>query len=148
MKEFLKKMVPVTGSDHFPFRCQMCGACCRHVKESVPIDSLDAFRLARFLRNKDKRIRSMDDVLELYAEPVLLHESGYMAFMLKKMCIRDSPHTRPMLSANKTKSIEDLIRFARGHAVVISWKMDGLTLVLRYENGELYQAITLSLIHI
>ena len=34
------------------------------------------------------------------------------------------PHTRPMLSANKTKSIEDLIRFARGHAVVISWKMD------------------------
>ena len=52
------------------------------------------------------------------------------------------PHTKPMLSANKTKSIEDLIRFARGHAVVISWKMDGLTLVLRYENGELYQAIT------
>ena len=52
------------------------------------------------------------------------------------------PHTKPMLSANKTKSIEDLIRFARGRAVVISWKMDGLTLVLRYENGELYQAIT------
>mgnify|MGYP000616960513 CR=1 FL=1 len=79
MKEFLKKMVPVTGSDHFPFRCQMCGACCRHVKESVPIDSLDAFRLARFLRNKDKRIRSMDDVLELYAEHVLLHEYGLYA---------------------------------------------------------------------
>ena len=52
------------------------------------------------------------------------------------------PHTKPMLSANKTKSIEDLIRFARDRAVVISWKMDGLTLVLRYENGELYQAIT------
>ena len=90
MKEFLKKMVPVTGSDHFPFRCQMCGACCRHVKESVPIDSLDAFRLARFLRNKDKRIRSMDDVLELYAEPVLLHESGYMAFMLKTVGDEDA----------------------------------------------------------
>ena len=90
MKEFLKKMVPVTGSDHFPFRCQMCGACCRHVKESVPIDSLDAFRLACFLRNKDKRIRSMDDVLELYAEPVLLHESGYMAFMLKTVGDEDS----------------------------------------------------------
>ena len=90
MKEFLKKMVPVTGSDHFPFRCQMCGACCRHVKESVPMDSLDAFRLARFLRNKDKRIRSMDDVLELYAEPVLLHESGYMAFMLKTVGDEDA----------------------------------------------------------
>lgn len=47
-----------------------------------------------------------------------------------------------MLSVNKTKSIEDLIRFARNRAVVISWKMDGLTLVLRYENGELYQDIT------
>lgn len=45
------------------------------------------------------------------------------------------PHTKPMLSANKTKSIEDLIRFARGRAVVISWKMDGLTLVLRMKTA-------------
>ena len=51
-------------------------------------------------------------------------------------------HTRPMLSAGKTKSIEDLIRFAAGRAVLLSWKMDGLTLVLRYEYGKLKQAIT------
>ena len=51
-------------------------------------------------------------------------------------------HTKPMLSAGKTKSIEDLIRFAAGRAVLMSWKMDGLTLVLRYEYGKLKQAIT------
>ena len=51
-------------------------------------------------------------------------------------------HTKPMLSANKTKSVEDVIRFADKRPVLVSWKMDGLTLVLRYENGELVQAIT------
>ncbi len=51
-------------------------------------------------------------------------------------------HTRPMLSADKTKSVDDLIRFAGARAVIISWKLDGLTLVLRYENGEFKQAIT------
>ena len=51
-------------------------------------------------------------------------------------------HTKPMLSTDKTKSVDDLIRFAGGHSVILSWKMDGLTLVLRYENGELQQAIT------
>lgn len=51
-------------------------------------------------------------------------------------------HTRPMLSADKTKSVEDLMRFARGQDVLLSWKMDGLTLVLRYNGGKLQQAIT------
>lgn len=51
-------------------------------------------------------------------------------------------HTRPMLSADKTKSVDDLIRFAGTHDVVLSWKLDGLTLVLRYDGGELQQAIT------
>lgn len=51
-------------------------------------------------------------------------------------------HTKPMLSAGKTKSVDDLVKFAGGRDVVLSWKMDGLTLVLRYENGVLQQAIT------
>lgn len=51
-------------------------------------------------------------------------------------------HTKPMLSADKTKSVADLVKFAVGRAVMLSWKMDGLTLVLRYENGNLAQAIT------
>lgn len=51
-------------------------------------------------------------------------------------------HTKPMLSAGKTKSVDDLVKFAGGRDVVLSWKMDGLTLVLRYEDGMLQQAIT------
>lgn len=51
-------------------------------------------------------------------------------------------HTKPMLSADKTKSIDDLVQFAGGRDVVLSWKMDGLTLVLRYDHGQLQQAIT------
>ena len=51
-------------------------------------------------------------------------------------------HTKPMLSAAKTKSPEDLKRFASGRDGLLSWKMDGLTLVLRYANGRLTQAIT------
>lgn len=33
-------------------------------------------------------------------------------------------HTRPMLSADKTKSIDDLVKFAGGRDVILSWKMD------------------------
>lgn len=51
-------------------------------------------------------------------------------------------HSRPMLSAKKTKSVDEVVRFAAGQPVVISWKLDGLTLVLRYEGGKLKQAIT------
>ena len=51
-------------------------------------------------------------------------------------------HTRPMLSAGKVKSTRELFKFIGGRMVVISWKLDGLTLVLRYEGGKLVQAIT------
>lgn len=83
MKEFLLKMVPITPSDRFSFRCRQCGACCRNVRESVPLESLDVFRLAKYFRNNGSETKSMDDVLAKYTEPVLLHESGYMVFMLK-----------------------------------------------------------------
>lgn len=51
-------------------------------------------------------------------------------------------HTKPMLSADKTKSLTDLVKFADGQPVVLGWKLDGLTLVLRYRDGKLEQAIT------
>lgn len=51
-------------------------------------------------------------------------------------------HTKPMLSAKKTKSIEDMVSFAQVSPVLLSWKLDGLTIVLRYEDGELKRAIT------
>lgn len=51
-------------------------------------------------------------------------------------------HTKPMLSCNKTKEVSEVVAFAQDGDVVLSWKLDGLTLVLRYENGEFRQAIT------
>ena len=51
-------------------------------------------------------------------------------------------HSKPMLSAKKTKSVDDVVKFIGGRQAVVSWKMDGLTLVLRYEGGKLVQAIT------
>ena len=51
-------------------------------------------------------------------------------------------HSRPMLSARKTKDYAEVERFAHGKEVVVSWKLDGLTLVLRYDKGRFVQAIT------
>lgn len=51
-------------------------------------------------------------------------------------------HTKPMLSAQKTKSIDEVVKFIDGRPAVVSWKLDGLTLVLRYDGGKLLQAIT------
>ena len=51
-------------------------------------------------------------------------------------------HTKPMLSADKTKSADTLVSFADNKDVLLSWKLDGLTLVLRYKDGVLTQAIT------
>ena len=51
-------------------------------------------------------------------------------------------HTKPMLSCKKTKDPEAVLQFSTGFDTVVSWKMDGLTLVLRYEDGRLRQAIT------
>ena len=58
-------------------------------------------------------------------------------------------HTKPMLSADKTKSIQEVKKFAReawkaalDKRVVVSWKLDGLTLVIRYKNRVLTEVIT------
>ncbi len=51
-------------------------------------------------------------------------------------------HSKPMLSAKKTKSADELVSFAAGNDVVLSWKMDGLSLVLRYKDGCFVQAVT------
>ena len=51
-------------------------------------------------------------------------------------------HERPMLSLDKTKDVERLKEFLGGQKALISWKLDGLTVVLTYQNGELVKAVT------
>lgn len=51
-------------------------------------------------------------------------------------------HERPMLSLDKTKEVEELKNFVGSQKVLMSWKMDGLTIVLTYRDGKLYKAVT------
>ncbi len=51
-------------------------------------------------------------------------------------------HAAPMLSLGKTKDREELRSFIGAQKGLLSWKLDGLTVVLTYENGELKKAVT------
>jgi len=51
-------------------------------------------------------------------------------------------HSKPMLSAQKTKSVDDIKQFASKSDTYASWKLDGLTIVVKYKNGKLIQALT------
>lgn len=51
-------------------------------------------------------------------------------------------HESPMLSLDKTKEVEDLKHFVGDQKAMMSWKMDGLTIVLTYRDGTLFKAVT------
>ena len=51
-------------------------------------------------------------------------------------------HESPMLSLDKTKEVSRLKEFLGDQKAVISWKLDGLTIVLTYRNGTLAKAVT------
>lgn len=51
-------------------------------------------------------------------------------------------HEKPMLSLAKTKSREELRDWLNGKEALLSWKLDGLTIVLTYQDGELLKAVT------
>lgn len=90
MEEVYKNMVSVKPKEKIPFKCIGCGECCRHVKEQVPIEALDAFRIARYLRDHGEDILSVNDFLEKYAEPALLNECGYFVYFLKTQGVEDA----------------------------------------------------------
>ena len=51
-------------------------------------------------------------------------------------------HESPMLSLDKTKSVTELEDWLGDNEALLSWKMDGLTIVLTYRGGELVEAVT------
>ncbi|WP_352399217.1 NAD-dependent DNA ligase LigA [Anaerotignum sp.] len=88
--------------------------------------------------------RLYDELLELEKQSgIVLANSptqrvGYTVLSnLKKM-----KHDSPILSLDKTKDTAKLKSFLGDKTGILSWKLDGLTIVLTYENGELVQAIT------
>lgn len=51
-------------------------------------------------------------------------------------------HEKPMLSLDKTKEVDGLKSFLGDKEGLLSWKLDGLTIVLTYEDGKLVKAVT------
>ena len=51
-------------------------------------------------------------------------------------------HEKPMLSLDKTKDVQALREFIGDNTAILSWKLDGLTIVLTYNKGELLKAVT------
>lgn len=94
----------------------------------------------------DKQYDKLYDELEklenecgiVLADSPTHYVQGYVLEELKKV-----KHTKPMLSAKKTKDTNEIRSFLKDYDWYCSYKMDGLTLVVRYnENGEFIQGIT------
>lgn len=82
-EEIMNEIQPVRPKDQFPFSCRQCGACCRNIEGCVMVESLDAYRLARYLRTKGELIEGIEDFLFRYCDPEPLTEEGFPIYMLK-----------------------------------------------------------------
>lgn len=73
---------PIKLSGQISFHCTCCGDCCRGVKESIMLESLDAYRLLRYFKKTGSTIGSMEELYEAYSTPMPLNELGYPIFLL------------------------------------------------------------------
>ena len=106
---------------------------------------------ARVYEQEDRELISNYEYDRLYDELVALeketgivltdsptHRPGYEVLSdLEKF-----RHETPMLSLDKTKDRDALRSWLNGQEALLSWKMDGLTVVLTYRDGELFRAVT------
>ncbi|MBQ9983141.1 MAG: NAD-dependent DNA ligase LigA [Lachnospiraceae bacterium] len=88
--------------------------------------------------------RLYDELVDLEAETgIVLANSPTIHVGYEVLSeLEKQPHPSPMLSLDKTKDVEALTSWLGTHEGVLSWKLDGLTVVLTYENGELQNAVT------
>ena len=93
----------------------------------------------------DKQYDDMYDELEKLEKETGMILSGsptqkVQGFILKGL--EKQKHSKPMLSAAKTKDVKEIKKFINWRDFYGSYKLDGLTLVIVYENGELQTALT------
>lgn len=100
---------------------------------------------------KDEEIMSNFEYDALYDELVKLEEESGVTFANSPTvnvgyeAVDELPkesHEKPMLSLAKTKDREELREWLNGKEALLSWKLDGLTIVLTYEDGKLLKAVT------
>lgn len=108
-------------------------------------------RASKAYYQEDREIMSNREYDELYDELVRLEEesgtvlTGSPTVTVGYEAVDELPkeaHESPMLSLDKTKEREALRSFIGDRKALLSWKMDGLTIVLTYREGELYKAVT------
>lgn len=106
---------------------------------------------ARAYYQEDRELMSNLEYDALYDELVLLEKNTGVVLansptaQVGYEAVNELPkeaHESPMLSLDKTKERETLREFVGEHKTLLSWKLDGLTIVLTYENGELQKAVT------
>lgn len=117
------------------------------MKELVPLLS----RAARAYYQESREIMSNYDYDSLYDELLQLEKetgtilSGSPTQKVGYEVLSELPkeaHESPMLSLDKTKSVDDLAEWLGDQEGLLSWKLDGLTIVLTYEGGKLVKAVT------
>lgn len=100
---------------------------------------------------EDREIMSNYEYDKLYDELTALEEetgtvmAGSPTISVGYEAVDELPkerHESPMLSLGKTKSREELRDWLGGQKGLLSWKLDGLTIVLTYRNGRLFKAVT------
>lgn len=100
---------------------------------------------------QDKEIMSNYEYDKLYDELVALEESTGVTLansptvQVGYEAVEELPkeaHETPMLSLGKTKDREELKDWLQGKEGLLSWKLDGLTIVVTYRNGQLTKAVT------
>ena len=73
----------VQPDDTFRYQCSCCGDCCRDVGDAIMLESLDAYRLARYLKESGHDVNGPEDVFLQYAHPLSLDaKTGYPIFLL------------------------------------------------------------------
>lgn len=113
------------------------------------VNTLNKYRNAYYNNNEslisDKEYDKLyDELLELEKETgVILSGSPTITVGYEvKSELNKVEHNHPMLSLDKTKDVNDIIKFLENQDGIAMLKMDGLTISLRYKNGELVSAET------
>lgn len=100
---------------------------------------------------QDREIMSNFEYDNLYDELVALEQetgmvlTGSPTISVGYEAVDELPkeaHESPMLSLGKTKDRDELRSWLGDQEGLLSWKLDGLTIVLTYQNGELQKAVT------
>ena len=119
----------------------------KRMKELIPLLT----QASRAYYQEDRELMSNYEYDKLYDELVKLEAetgitlAGSPTTMVGYEALEELPkeaHEKPMLSLDKTKDVETLRSFVGTHKTLLSWKLDGLTIVLTYQDGKLEKAVT------